>query len=50
MIKDVIRKLFYSDAVELAQQSLAASLTDHVEQLCHDLIKRIAPEVLELSE
>ncbi len=50
MIKDVIRKLFYSDAVELAQRSLASSSAEHVEQLCHDMIEQIAPEVLELSE
>ena len=50
MIKDVIRKLFYSDAVELAQQSLASSSAEHIAELCHDMIERIAPEVLELSE
>ena len=50
MIKDVIRKLFYSDAVELAQRSLASPSAEHVEQLCHDMIEQIAPEVLELSE
>lgn len=50
MIKDVIRKLFYSDAVELAQKALNSSSAEHVEQLCHDLIEKIAPEVLEISE
>jgi phosphotransferase system enzyme I (PtsI) len=50
MIKDVIRKLYYSDAVELAQKALNSSSAGHVEQLCHDLIKKIAPEVLEISE
>ena len=50
MIKDVIRKLYYSDAVELAQKALNSSSAGHVEQLCHDLIEKIAPEVLEISE
>ncbi len=50
MIKDVIRKLFYSGAVDLAQQALASSSAEHILQLCHELIERIAPEVLELSE
>lgn len=50
MIKDVIRKLYYSGAVELAQQSLVSLSAEHVKQLCHDMIEQIAPEVLELSE
>lgn len=50
IIKDVIRKLYYSDAVELAQKALSSSSAEHVEQLCHDLIEKIAPEVLEISE
>ncbi|MEI6892848.1 MAG: phosphoenolpyruvate--protein phosphotransferase [Pontiella sp.] len=50
VIKDVIRKLYYSDAVELSQKALNSSSAGHVEQLCHDLIKRIAPEVLEITE
>ncbi len=50
LIKDVIRNLYYSDAVELAQKALGSSSAERVNQLCHDLIKQIAPEVLELSE
>ena len=50
VIKDVIRKLYYSDAVELAQKHWNSSSAGHVEQLCHDLIKKIAPEVLEITE
>jgi len=50
VIKDVIRKLYYSGAVELAQKALKSPSPEHVEQLCHDLVKKIAPEVLELSE
>jgi len=44
------RKLFYSDAVELAQQALASISAEHVAELCHGMIKRITPEVLELLE
>jgi hypothetical protein len=50
MIKDVVRKLFYSGAVELAQKALVSSSAEHVEQLCHDMVKKIAPEVLALSD
>ena len=50
MIKDVIRKLYYSGAVELARKSLTCASSSEVDALCHDLISKIAPEVLELSE
>jgi len=50
VIKDVIRKLYYSKAVDLAQQALASPALEEVERLCHGMIKEIAPEVLELSE
>jgi len=50
MIKDVIRKLFYSSAVELARKALESPSKEYVEQLCHEMIEQIAPEVLELSE
>lgn len=49
VIKDVIRKLHYSSAVALAQQALSSSSAEHIETLCRELIERIAPEVLELS-
>ena len=49
MIKDVIRKLNYSGAVDLAQKSLASPSAESVEKLCRELIAEIAPEVLELS-
>ncbi|MDF7800653.1 phosphoenolpyruvate--protein phosphotransferase [Pontiellaceae bacterium B1224] len=49
VIKDVIRKLYYSDAVELAQKALNSSSSEHVQQLCYDLIEKIAPEVFEIS-
>lgn len=48
MIKDVVRKLYYSGAVELAQKALVSTSAEHVDKLCHDMIKEIAPEVLEL--
>ena len=50
MIKDVIRKLFYSGAVELARKAIKSSSEEYVEQLCHEMIEQVAPEVLELSE
>jgi phosphoenolpyruvate-protein kinase (PTS system EI component) len=50
MIKDVVRNLYYSEAVKLAQKALVSSSSDSVDVLCHELIEKIAPEVLELSE
>ena len=50
VIKDVIRKLYYSSAIELAQKALGSDSAEHVLKLCHEMIKDIAPEVLELSE
>jgi len=50
MIKDVIRKLLHSSAVELARKALDAPSQEYVERLCREMIEQIAPEVLELSE
>lgn len=49
MIKDVIRKIYYSGAQELAQQALESRSAEHVEKLCRDLITEIAPEVVDIS-
>jgi phosphotransferase system enzyme I (PtsI) len=48
VIKDVMRKLYYSSAVELAQKALSSASAEHVDDLCRALIKEIAPEVLKL--
>jgi phosphoenolpyruvate-protein phosphotransferase (PTS system enzyme I) len=49
LVKDVIRKLCYVDATELAQTALSSESAEHVKELCLQLIRKIAPEVLELS-
>ena len=49
LVKDVIRKLYYTDAIELAQRSLISESADEVEKHCIKMIKKIAPEVLEFS-
>jgi phosphotransferase system enzyme I (PtsI) len=49
LIKDVIRKLHYSSAVDLAQKALSSDSAEHIEKLCQDLIAEIAPEVLQIS-
>lgn len=49
MIKDVIRKIYYSGAQELAQKALESRSAEHVEKLCRDLITEIAPEVVDIS-
>jgi len=50
VIKDVIRKLHYSSAADLAQQALMSSGAEQIEELCRDLIAQIAPDVIVLSE
>jgi phosphotransferase system enzyme I (PtsI) len=50
MIKDVIRKMHYSGAAELAQRALESSSAEHVTKLCRDLITEIAPEVIGFTE
>lgn len=49
MIKDVIRKLHYSSAADLAREALSSTDSEHVDKLCRDLIADIAPEVLEIT-
>ncbi len=50
MVKDVIRNLYYSGAIVLAQKALISTSAENVERLCHEMVRQIAPEVLELSE
>ena len=50
MIKDVIRKMYYSGAAELAQKALESHSSAHVEKLCRDLITEIAPEIIDFSD
>lgn len=49
-IKDVVRKLTYSSAIELAQKALVSSSAEAVEALCQQMIARIAPEILRISQ
>jgi phosphotransferase system enzyme I (PtsI) len=49
IIKDMIRKLYYSDSVELARQSLLSTSAEHIEELCLGMVERVAPELLELQ-
>ena len=50
LIKDVIRKLYYADAVELAQRALISDTSEEVEAHCVNMIVDVAPEVLALTE
>jgi len=47
-VKDVIRKLRYSQAEELAEAVMASGSASDVMQRCRELVKEIAPEILEL--
>ena len=49
-IKDVIRKLYYTDAVDLAEKALQAQSAKEVEAHCIDMIREIAPEVLDFID
>ncbi len=50
MVKDVIRKLKYTQAEELALQAQAADSPQEVLDLCRQLTQEIAPEIIELIE
>ena len=49
-IKDVIRKLYYTEAVDLAEKALQAQSAKEVEAHCIDMIREIAPEVLDFID
>lgn len=50
MVKEVIRRIRLSDAQHLAEASRRQPDGAGVLDLCRDLIRRVAPEMLELSE
>ncbi|HMO50821.1 MAG TPA: phosphoenolpyruvate--protein phosphotransferase [Kiritimatiellia bacterium] len=48
VVKDVIRKLRYSQAEELAEAAMGSTSGTDVMNRCRDLVRDIAPEILEL--
>ena len=48
LVKDVIRKLRFSQAEELAQTVLARESAYEITEQCRELVQQIAPEILEL--
>lgn len=48
LVKDVIRKLRFSQAEELAQTVLARESAYEITEQCRQLVQQIAPEILEL--
>lgn len=50
LVKDVIRHIRHSDALDLATAALAMPTGAEVLDLCRALIRRAAPEILELAE
>lgn len=50
LVKDVVRRLRWTDAQELAAAALTRATGAEVLALCRDLVRRIAPEILELAE
>ncbi len=48
MVKDVIRKLTYTQAEELAEAAMGSNSGRDVMQRCRELVEQIAPEILEL--
>lgn len=50
LVKDVVRRLRLTEARELAAAALTKPTGAEVLALCRDLVRRIAPEILELAE
>ncbi len=50
MVKDVIRKLRYTQAEELAAKALASVSPKEVLDLCRELTQEVAPEIIQLME
>ena len=50
LVKDVVRRLRLVEAQELAAVALTKPTGAEVLALCRDLVRRIAPEILELAE
>lgn len=48
MVKDMIRKLRYSQAEELANTVIGLESADEITRHCRELVERVNPEVLEL--
>jgi len=48
LVKDVVRKLRYSEAEELAEVVLARESAHEITEQCRQLVGRVAPEILEL--
>jgi phosphotransferase system enzyme I (PtsI) len=48
LVKDVIRNIRFTEAVELVENALECKEAEEIEQLCRQLTKRVAPELLEL--
>ncbi|MCZ7592927.1 MAG: phosphoenolpyruvate--protein phosphotransferase [Kiritimatiellae bacterium] len=48
MVKDMIRKLRYSQAEELANTVIALESADEITRHCRALVERVNPEILEL--
>jgi len=50
MVKDVIRRVRYSQCIELASEALCRATAAEALALCHALLAKTAPEILELVE
>jgi phosphotransferase system enzyme I (PtsI) len=50
MVKRVIRSIHFVQAEEVARRALTAESGDVIIENCRDLVKKTAPELLELIE
>jgi phosphotransferase system enzyme I (PtsI) len=50
MVKKIIRSINYTQAEKLAQQSLTSGLGEEVIERCRELVREVAPELLEFVE
>jgi phosphoenolpyruvate-protein kinase (PTS system EI component) len=50
LVKEVIRRIRYSEAQDLAEAARSMATGAEVLGQCRDLVRRVAPEILELAE
>ena len=50
VVKDAIRSITYSEAREIAESALVSQSAVDIQELSHELARKVAPEILELVE
>ena len=50
LVKNLVRKMYYHDAERLAARAMLSESAEEILNLCRDVLRRCAPEILELVE